>query len=89
MHVDAALVRERGVEFAVIVVKRHVLNNRHEASELISNLQNRLFNGKPVVLMSQDTRGVPTYIGRHDLVSFLARVPLKALPWRRYEVTLN
>lgn len=37
--------------------------------------------------MAQDSRGVPTYLGRRDIVKFLAKVPVQAIPWREY--TLN
>jgi hypothetical protein len=36
--------------------------------------------------MSQDSRGTPTYYGRHDIVRFLASVPMEAIPWRQYTV---
>jgi hypothetical protein len=34
----------------------------------------QLFGRIPVVAMEQDSRGVPTYFGRPDLVRFLASV---------------
>jgi hypothetical protein len=39
-----------------------------------------------VVLMAQDSKGVPTYYGRRDIAKFMANVPLSAVPWKGYSV---
>jgi hypothetical protein len=85
MTFEGAVVREQGVTFAVVIVKSHVVQNRSEASRAISSFQ-PCFPGIPVVLMAQDSRGVPTYYGRPDIARFLASVPLGAIPWKRYSV---
>lgn len=85
MTFEGAVVREQGVTFAVVVVKRHVVDNRSEAGEAIAAFQ-PYFPGLPVVLMAQDAWGTPTYFGRHDIARFLADVPLGAIPWERYTV---
>ena len=80
---DGAVVRERGVEFAIAVVKKSALNMpsaRDQAQVEFSSA----FGGLPTVLMAQDASGVPTYYGRQDLVDFLASVPMEAIPWRQY-----
>lgn len=84
MQIEGSVVREHGVTFAVVVVKRHVLHNHPEASRLMLAFS-PLFGGVPVVLMAQDARGVPTYYGRPDIAKFMARVPLSAVPWKRYQ----
>lgn len=83
MHLEGAIVKEQGQTFAVVVVKRHITDNWHEAAEA-SRSFSRCFPGMPIVLMSQDTRGSPTYFGRRDIANFLAGVPMNAIPWRRY-----
>ncbi len=45
-----------------------------------------VFPGIPIVLMAQDWRGIPTYCGRQDIARFMASVPLRAVPWRRYTI---
>ena len=40
--------------------------------------------GCPAVLMAQDSRGVPRYFGRRDIVNFLANVLPEQLPWREF-----
>lgn len=86
MQFEGALISEQGVTFAIVVVKSHVLNSHHQADEVADRFR-PTFPGVPIVLMAQNSRGVPTYRGRRDLVNFLSQVPMQAIPWRRY--TLN
>lgn len=83
MSFDAALVREQGVTFAVVVVKNHVVSSDSSRRDAM-NAFGTHFPGVPIVLMAQDGRGRPTYWGRPDIVRFLARVPVNALPWNRF-----
>jgi hypothetical protein len=86
MTFEGALIREQGVTFAVVIVKRHVLSSHSGANRVIAAFQ-PAFPGCPVVLMAQDARGVPTYYGRRDLVDFLASVPMEAIPWNRFSMS--
>jgi hypothetical protein len=88
MMIDGAVIREQGVTFAVVVVKRYVVDSRFQADDMIDQLSS-VFPGMPVVLMAQDHRGVPKYYGRSDIARFMANVPLRAIPWKRYSVTLR
>lgn len=83
MSIDAALVKEQGVHFAVVVVQSHVLNNPSQRSEAQQGFQ-ALFPGYNIILMAQTSRGVPTYYGRPDIVRFLSKVHISQLPWKRY-----
>lgn len=83
---EGAVIREQGVTFAIVIVRSSVLQNTSEANDAIQSFQ-PVFPGMPVVLMAQDSRGRPTYYGRRDISSFMANVPLRAVPWQRY--TLN
>jgi hypothetical protein len=83
MQFEGAVIREQGITFAVVIVKRFVIQSAHTASEAIRNFGS-VFPGLPVVLMAQDSRGRATYYGRADLTRFLVRVPLRAIPWKRY-----
>lgn len=84
MRFQAALTKEQGVTFAVVVVQRHVLNPGTRDSAQASFQP--AFPGVPIVLMAQDGQGVPTYYGRPDLVRFLRNVPVEALPWREWSI---
>ena len=85
MRFQGALIREQGVTFAVVIVKRHVIQSSNQAAEAIRAFS-PAFGGAPVVLMAQDGRGTPTYYGRPDLSRFLANVPVRAIPWREYSL---
>jgi len=84
---QGALIKEQQVTFGVVIVKQYVLSNKIEAENLIASFQAQVFGGCPVVLMAQDSRGIPTYYGRKDIVDFLASIPLQSIPWKEY--TLN
>jgi hypothetical protein len=83
MKIEAALVKERGVAFAVVIVEPYVLDDKNEAARMISTLKTRVqdFSGIPVVLMAENSRGIPSYYGRTDIVQFLSRVPVGNIPW--------
>ncbi len=83
MKVTATVVREQGVTFAVVMVKPSALQPHARDGALAA--VRPLFPGVPVVLMTQDGRGVPSYYGRRDISRFLADVPLSRIPWREYD----
>jgi hypothetical protein len=82
---QGAVLKEQGATFAIVIVKPHVLNNKLEALKAIGTFQ-PIFSGVPIVLMAQDSRGVPKYYGRKDIVRFLANMPLRAIPWKEYTI---
>ena len=83
MQFEGAVIKEQGVTFAIIVVKAHVLNNSIECDKARRSFRN-IFPGVPIVLMAQDSRGVPTYQGRPDIVRFLSKVHPSRIPWKMY-----
>ena len=85
MRIQGAVIREQGQTFAVVVVRKSVVDNRFEANRTMASLS-PVFPGMPVVLMAQDGSGRPTYYGRQDISRFLANVPMSAIPWREYIV---
>jgi hypothetical protein len=87
MILQGALISEQGVTFGIIVVKAHVTQNSFEANRFITAVGSAVFPGTPVVLMSQDHRGVPTFYGRRDIAQFLSGVPIEAIPWRQYTIS--
>jgi hypothetical protein len=85
MTVDAALVREQGITFAVICVRNGIVNNPTQASETIAGFAPH-FGFVPLVLVEQDSSGRPTYYGRRDIVDFLANISMDRLPWRQWHL---
>jgi hypothetical protein len=84
-HFEGAVIREQGVTFAVVIVRPSVIQSTIEASRAIQSFQ-PVFPGIPVVLMAQDGSGRATYYGRRDLSQFMSKVPLRAVPWKRYTI---
>lgn len=82
MQFDGALIKEQGVTFAIVVVKPQVLTS--PSKEKIRAGFKVYFGNIPIILMVQNTRGVPTYDGRTDIVRFLAKINPARIPWKRY-----
>ncbi len=85
MKLQGAVIKEQGITFAVVVVKKSVLDNRIKANRAMQGFQ-PIFPGIPIVLMAQDHQGRAEYYGRKDISRFLASVPLRAIPWKEYTV---
>ncbi len=85
MRFQGAVIKEQGVTFAIVIVKKHIIDNRTEADKTIQASQS-IFPGIPILLMAQDARGIPTYYGRADISRFMANVPLNAIPWKEYTI---
>lgn len=85
MKGHAALVREQGVDFAVVAVKSQVLAKPNRAKDDLVRAYSLEF-GVPAVLMAQDARGRATYYGRRDLVNFLSHLLVEQLPWREFTI---
>jgi len=83
MKFQGSVIKEQGIAFAIVIVKKYVIDNRSEAGDAIQHFQ-PVFPGIPIILMAQDSRGVPTYFGRPDIAKFMANVPLQAVPWKEY-----
>ncbi len=83
MQFDGALLKEQGVTFAIVIVKPHVLNSLIESDNARRSFS-PVFPGVPIILMAQDSRGIPTYQGKPDIVRFLSKVSPSRIPWKRY-----
>ncbi len=85
MRFQGAKIKEQGVTFGIISVKPEVLHNEAQAAS-IQRFGVSVWGMIPIVLMAQNSRGIPTYYGRKDIVGFLSHVPFHAIPWREYSV---
>jgi len=83
MTFEGAVLKEQGVSFAIVVVKEYVLNSSSECNNARSGFQT-IFPRMPIILMAQNSRGIPRYQGRTDIVNFLANVHPSRIPWKRY-----
>lgn len=82
MEIEGAVIKEQGQTFAIVIVKSQVLNSSDR--EDVRRGFSRCFPEMPIVLMAQDSRGVPTYHGRQDIARFLANIHPSRIPWKRY-----
>jgi hypothetical protein len=78
---DIALVREQGVEFAVVSVGDNVVENSSQRDSVIRAWVREL--GRPVVLIGARRHRL---FGRTDIVRFMSNVHPSQLPWRRITV---
>lgn len=83
MKIQGAIIREQNQTFAIVAVKRHLLNSSQDANETI-RLFTPYFPGMPIVLAGQDSSGVFTYFGRRDISAFLASISPTRIPWKEY-----
>ena len=85
MQFDGAVVKEQNVTFAIVVVKPHVLDSTSSSEEARTSFA-RHFPRVPIILMAQNSRGIPTYQGRKDIVGFLSKVDPSRIPWKTYTI---
>ncbi|MCK4828118.1 hypothetical protein KA005_70970 [bacterium] len=83
MKIQGAVIKEQGTTFAIVVVKKHIVDSGRQSEETIVSFA-QLFPGIPIVLMAQDTRGIPKYRGRRDIVNFLTNIHPSRIPWKEY-----
>ena len=85
MEFDGALINEQSVSYAVVAVKKGIIEDTVAADKAIGSFR-RTFPGLPIVLIAQDLPGTPTYYGPADIVTMVARLPFNQIPWKRYTV---
>lgn len=85
MKLQAAVILEQGVTFAVVVVNQSV--TRYTSKIIRTRYQlSAFFPNMPIILMSQDNNGTPHFYGRKDIVDFLKSIRLSQIPWRNFYV---
>lgn len=83
MKFKGAKIKEQGITFGIIIVKPHILNSQSEIRQM-QGVGARAFGPIPIILMAQNARGVPTYVGRKDIAQFLSKIQISRIPWREY-----
>ena len=81
--IQGAVIKERGVKFAIVIVKPHLLLSQTD-SQTTAQAFEPYFPAMPIVLMAQDARGKPSYWGRKDIIRFLSKVPFEKIQWVEY-----
>jgi hypothetical protein len=83
MTFEGAIVKEQGVTFGIVIVKDSAVRDHSTANDLIAVYQ-PVLGVAPVVLIAQNSGGVPRYYGRKDIVAFLANIDFHRILWRKY-----
>ena len=88
MTLDGAIVTEQHITFAIVIVKSHVIDSSSSSESMRKSLSTIAdFNGLPLILASQDAKGLFTYQGRPDIVKFLAAIDASRIPWKHYTIS--
>lgn len=87
MHFDGAIIKEQGVTFAILIVKPSVIRSTYEQRNMRNLLSSTFGYDTPIILMAKNSRGIPTYQGRKDIVNFLAKVHPSRIPWKSYSIS--
>jgi hypothetical protein len=82
MQIEGAIIKEQGQAFAIVIVKSHVITSA-DKDDVVRDFS-KYFPRMPIILMAQNSRGIPTYYGRKDIVDFLSKVHLPQIPWKKY-----
>ena len=85
MKFQGAVIKEQGLTFAIVIIKKHILDSRYESEKAISSFR-PYFSGIPITLMAQDSSGRAHYRGRKDIVNFLSNLHISQIPWKEYTV---
>ena len=84
MEFSGAVVNERNLLFAIVLVKPTVLSCSY--IESLRRDFSTSFNGLPVVLMAQTPNGTTKFSGRRDFINFLYNVPLSRIHWKKFRL---
>ena len=88
MQIDGAILKEQGVTFAIVVVEPHVIQSQSRANDMRQSISTIAdFQELPIILASQDTKGIFTYQGDGNIVKFLAAIDASMIPWKHYSVS--
>ena len=85
MQFEGAVIKEQGVTFGIVIVKPSVLHSPQSKAEM-QRFGTRAWGAMPIVLMAQDSQGVPSYYGRNDIVRFLANIDVAVVPWKTWNL---
>ncbi len=85
MTFEGAIIKEQGVTFAIIVVKKYAISSDSERKAAIETFSS-IFPDMPIILMAQDSKGIPTYYGRKDIVNFLSKISVSRIPWKKFTI---
>jgi len=85
MQFEGAVIKEQGQTFAIVIVKPNILNSNEK--DTVRQEFSKYFQNMPIILMTQNSKGIPTYYGRNDIVAFLVNLHISQIPWKKYTLS--
>lgn len=85
MTFDAALVKEKGITFAIVSVDSSAVKDDWSINYTQRKYQ-LYFPFIPIILFIKDSINDPKYYGREDIVKLLADISPDQVPWKKYKV---
>lgn len=86
MKFQGSVIKEQGITFGIVIVKPSVLQIPDKCEDM-RLFGKRAFGNIPIVLMTQNSSGIPTYLGRKDIVNFLSKISISRIPWKEYTIS--
>ena len=87
MKVTGSVIKEQGVTFGVVLMKRGAFLSPTSREDFLVAAQDwPMFHRLPLVVASQDPHGRFTYWGRQDLTKFLSSINPSRIPWQEYHL---
>lgn len=83
IKIQGAVVKEQGIEFAIVVVKKHIIDCKRDADKATRSFS-QFFPGMNIMLAAQDHNACFSYYGRPDISKFLASIDSSRIPWKEY-----
>jgi len=83
MKIRGAVINEQNVKFAVVETQTSTLKSQSEMNNIKQTFM-PLFGNIPVVFMAKNTKGIPVFVGRKDIVDFLSNNDISRIPWREF-----
>jgi hypothetical protein len=83
MKIKGAIIKEQNVKFAVVETTTATLKSQSDMNNMKQKFS-PLFGGIPVIFMARNSKGIPVFIGRKDIVDFLSNNDVSKIPWREF-----
>ncbi|MBF0450418.1 MAG: hypothetical protein HQK75_06930 [Candidatus Magnetomorum sp.] len=83
MKIRGAIIKEQNVKFSVIETVTATLKSQTDMNTIKQKFS-PLFGNIPVIFMAKNTKGIPIFVGRKDIVDFLSNNDVNKIPWREF-----
>jgi len=85
MKILGSVITEQDITFVIVQVKYSIINSELMRDNIMKMLRKK-FVKDPIILMSKDIKGRPTFWGREDIVKYLSKVQVNEYKWKEYNI---